>query len=279
MINDICKRNRTLMKIALITLALLMFILSGCDSRAPKVQKGMKAYLEAKYGIEFLVGPPYVEGDMGNAHYIAKAMPKGQPGIIFIVRDQSKLDKAGEPGDYGDYYLNEKWNYQGKVAIEKKMKEIYGESVDMKVSYDFGGGGYAQKDLDFEQVFEIRKNRSKASINLNIEIFMDSSQFNKEVEVEKAYKILKMFVIDFGSKSYSFDAIFIDKVDKKDYLANSDPYIKKTIKKFDPEARYPEPYASVINSKRVPGCFRLWSSQEEPVTIRSSKDLHKFFRD
>jgi len=259
-----------------VVVVFFMFALSGCDSRAPKVQKGMKAYLEKKYGIEFLVGPPYVEGDMGNAHYIAKAMPKGQTGIIFIVKDQSKLDKAGEPGDYGDYYPREKFNYMGTQAVKKKMREIYGESVDMNVSYQFSGGRINQLNLDFDEVF---KKNPDSIISLRIEIFMDSSQLNKEAEVAKAYNILKAYVLDNRSKRYYFNLILLDNADKKDYLADSDPYIKKTIKKFDPEARYPEPYASVINSKRVPGCFRLWSSQEEPVTIRSSKDLHKFFRD
>jgi hypothetical protein len=249
-----------------VVLVFFIFALSGCDSTAPKVQKGMKAYLEAKYGIEFLVGPPYVEGDMGNAHYIAKAMPKGQPGIIFIVTDQSKLHEAGEPGDYGDYYPREKFNYMGTQAVKKKKREVYGESVDMNVSYQFSGGRIDQLNLDFDEVF---KKNPDSIISLDIEIFMDGSQFNKEVEAAKAYMMLKAFILDNKSKGYHFRMIFIDKTDKQDYLANKDLYDKRT----HPNIRYSDEHQEEINSKRVLGCFRLRPSSDKPIKINNSSDL------
>jgi hypothetical protein len=267
------KYSVSLKIIAFLFISLLMFTLFGCDDRPQKVQQGMKTYLQDRYGIEFVVGQPYVTGSMDTAHYQAKAHPKGQPEIKFTVDEMSRVNEAGneyKPEYFRDYYLKEKWNYQGSQAIEKKMREIYGESVDMKITYDFGKGGYAHRDLDFDQLF---KQRLNSIISLRIELFIDSTQFNNETEAAKAFAILKTFILDNKSKHYHFDVIFIDKADKKDYLADKDPYSKKTSKKAFPEVRYSDKYEEVINSKRVPGCFRLYSTSEKPLKINSSSDL------
>jgi hypothetical protein len=261
-----------------ISLVFFLLALSGCDDRPQKVQQGMKAYLQDRYGIEFVVGQPYVTGSMDTAHYQSKAHPKGQPEIKFNVDEMSRLDEAGKeykPEYYRDYYLEAKWDYQGEQAIEKKMREIYGASVDMKVSYRFSGGRFEQMNWDFDKVFKANPN---SIISLNIEIFMDGSKFNNETEAAKAYAILKAFILDNKSKEYFFDVIFLDKADKQDYLANSDLYVKKTILKYHPKTSYSNKYKKEINAKRVLGCFRMGSSSEKPVKINSVSDLMKYFR-
>jgi hypothetical protein len=274
--SDEAKYSLNLKLIACILISLLLLVLAGCDDRPQKVQQGMKTYLQDRYGIEFVVGLPYVTGSMDTAHYQAKAYPKWQPEIKFVVDEMSRLHEAGKeynPEYFRDYYLKEKWNYQGSKAIEKKMRELYGESVDMRVSYDFGRGGYAHRELDFDQLF---KQRLNSTISLRIELFIDSTEFNNETEAAKAFAILKTFILDNKSKHYHFDVIFIDKADKQDYLSNKDPYSKKTSKKAFPEVRYSDKYEEVINSKRVPGCFRLYSTSEKPLKLNSSSDLIRF---
>jgi|GEM_PF-5889429 len=272
------KYNVNFKIIACAFISLLVLGLSGCDNRPQKVQQGMKAYLQDRYGIEFVVGQPYVTGSMDTAHYQAKAYPKGQPGIKFNVDEMSRLDEAGKeynPEYFRDYYQRAKFNYLGTQALEKKMREIYGESVDMKVKYEFSGGRFDQMNWDFDKVFKANPN---SIISLNIEIFMDGSQFNNETEAAKAYAIFKSFVLDNKSNDYFFDVIFIDKADKQDYLANSDLYVEKTILIFHPERSYSDKYKKEINAKRVLGCFRIGSPLKKPVRINSGSDLLKYFR-
>jgi hypothetical protein len=269
MINDMGKRYGRLRKIAFIVIALLTIIMFGCDDRPQKVQQGMKKYLQDRYGIEFVVGQPYVTGSMDTEHYQAKAYPKGQPEIKFTVDEMSRLHEASKeynPDYFRDYYLEAKWDYQGVQAIEKKMRAVYGESVDMKVSYRFSGGRFDQMNLDFDKVF---KTNPGSIISLEIVVFMDGSQFNNEAEAAKAFAILKTFILDNKSKHYHFDVIFIDNADKQDYLSHKDLYLKRTY----PDIRYSEAYQKDINSKRVLGCFRLRPSTEEPITIKNSGDL------
>jgi hypothetical protein len=272
------KYSVSLKIIAFLFISLLMFTLFGCDDKTQKVQQGMKTYLQDRYNIEFVVGQPYVTGSMDTAHYQAKAYPKGQPEIKFVVDEMSRLHEAGKeykPEYFRDYYLEAKWDYQGVQAIEKKMREVYGESVDMKVSYRFSGGRFDQMNLDFDKVF---KTNPGSIISLSIVVFMDGSQFNIKSEADKVYTILKSFVLDNASKNYFFDVMFLDKADKQDYLANSDLYVEKTILKFHPDSGYSEKHEKEINSKRVLGCFRLRSTSEKPVTINSVSNLMKYFR-
>jgi hypothetical protein len=259
--------------ITCILMSLFLFGLSGCDDRPQKVQQGMKTYLQDRYGIEFVVGQPYVTGSMDTAHYQAKAYPKGQPEIKFTVDEMSRLHEASKeynPDYFRDYYLKAKWNYQGTKAIEIKMREIYGESVDMRVNYDFSGGGYANRNLDFEKVFEKSKN-SGSHIYLNYVIFMDETQFNKETEASKSYSIIKPFVLDNKGADYTISILYIAKALKEDYLANPTPYFDKAINKIYQGNKEKKILCHFWLRAFPPAYENL-----KPREIRSSEDIIKF---
>lgn len=200
-------------------LAVLLIIMGGCSvmkSEKEQVQQSMADYLKSKYGIEFEVGVPYMTGSMGTAHYQAKAHPKGQPEIEFLINgDNYDLRMNGK---YDENYLKVKWSYQGKQEVEKKLREVYGEGADINISSYYLGmkNSYQYKDLDFAQVFE--QSHGLGVIELHYEVFIGKDQFNKEVEAKMAYQILKPFVLDFGSSACSFSVTYIDKAFKQVYL-------------------------------------------------------------
>jgi hypothetical protein len=263
------KRARVLKVVAYIILTILVIELGGCsifDGKGKEVQRGMAVYLQEKYGMEFEVEMPYVIGDYSLAHYQAKAHPKGQSQPEFLVNDRSSLDEAGFIGKYDDYYMEKKWNYQGRMEIEKKIREIYGETADFTVRYGFGGGSYALKDLDYTQVVEIGKSRgNNGTSDLSCDVFMDGAQFNKEAEAEKAYKLLKPLIFDLGNR-YNVYILYIDKSDKDDYQKNSKLYHDKT---------YNHEYLA-NKDKKILGYFRISCSPEKTSIINSGSDIIKF---
>lgn len=179
-----------------------------------KVQQSMTAYLNGKYGMEFEVNSPYITGSMRTSHYQAKAYPKGHPEFEFLVDGDVYSERMN--GKYNDYYLKAKWSYQGKQEVEKKLREVYGESVDFNISMYLLIGSFALKDLNYAEVF--KKNHGNGRAELHYDVFMDGAQFNKEVEAEKAYKILKSFILDYGSDVDNFSVTYIDKNFRQDYL-------------------------------------------------------------
>lgn len=249
--------------LSFILLAMVLVILGGCSlpgGKAEKVRQGMTAYLQDRYGLEFEVGKPYVTGSMSTAHYQAKAHPKGQPPMEFLVNDESSLENAGS-GNYSEYYLEAKWSYQGKQEVEKKLREVYGEGADFNISnYEFVGDS-AFKDLDYAQVFE--KSHGRGLIHLHYDVFMNGAHFNKEAETIKAYQIMKSLVLDFGG-GYSFSVTYIDKAFKQDYLTKPRDYIG-----LDKAYQGGE----LLNFLQVG-----YISSSKPIAINSGSDLVEFLK-
>lgn len=271
------KKSATLKVIVCVSLAFALLLLGGCfasGGKTQKVQQGMAAYLHDRYGIEFDVGKPYVTGSMSTAHYQAKVHPKEQPEIEFLVNDQSSLEDAGS-GKYADYYLEAKWSYQGKQEVEKKLRKVYGEGADFRVvSYEFGGGSYVLKDLDYVQVFE--KTHAEGNINIDYDIYMESTQFNKEIEAQKAYHIFKSFILDYGTSRYYFSVTYIDKSFKQDYLENSKPYIDKW-RVLHRGVHFSDKYEKEIEDKNLLGRISIGPKPSETIVINRENDLVKYY--
>lgn len=259
------KRVKIFKVVACIFLAIALLVLGGCSGdETKKVQQGMTAYLQERYGIEFEVEKPYITGGGDASHYQAKAHPKEQREPIFLVNGDSYPVRLN--GKYDDDYLKKKWDYQGKLEIEKKIREIYGESADYAVSYSFGGGSYVLKDLDYSQVFEASKNSKINSTSAILyDVFIDGAQFNKEKEAEKVYKLLKPYIFDF-SNNYNVYITYIDKSDKEDYLKNTKLYSDKAYRNI----------YSANKDKKILGYFCLRSTKEKPYIINSGSDIIKF---
>lgn len=267
----ICKASKKLTMFAGILLGMVLIMMSGCSKTSAtteQVRQGMTAYLNDRYSMEFEVDTPAIVGDGNGAIHRAKAHPKGQPEIQFLVSDWMSVNKHQIPDPtkrYSDNYLDEKWFYQGEQEIAKKLREVYGPEVDFCMgTYEFTCGGYALKDLDYGEVFE--KSHGKGRVFLSYVIFMDSAQFNKATEAEKVYKILKPFVVDYGTEDYVVSVKYIDKADKRDYLSNPDPYNDKARK---------QDYSGNKDKKIIEN-FWIRSSAAKPLALNSSSDIIKF---
>ena len=255
------KKDIVLKLITLLTLVLAVMMLPGClGQKQEQVRKEMTAYLNERYGLEFVVGKPYLTGSGLTTHYEAIAYPKGQPEIKFEVYQNYN---TGDPKDYGDNYLLKKWSYQGKLEIAKKLRQVYGESVDFRIVYRFGDPDYAFKDLDFAEAF--KKSRGKGQFYLFYDLFVDGTQINKLAEAEKAYKIMKPFVLDYGGAYYDFAVVYINKAYKQEYLENMDKY------QNDGE------YRKLFNERKTLGYLLVRQSPLAHIEVSKGSDLVKYF--
>jgi hypothetical protein len=264
---------------ALALMVTIVFVLSGCEDKEEKIRQGMKAYLEDRYGIEFVVGKPYISGDGGAARYEAKAYPKGKPQIEFHISDKENMEKSG-PVEYNDWYLQAKWNYQGKLEVEMKIKEIYGADANFFVDkYVFGGGGYRHKDLDHNRVMGESRGDKSARGRLEYTVFVDEASFNKEEEAHKAFAILESLFLDYGFVESSFFVTFIDRADMKDYLSNPKPYKDQASRNHDIQRGF-RPQYPLPNPKKILGRFMFAPRLNDPIyqKVKSGNDIIKYSR-
>jgi len=261
--------------IACIFISLLLLVVCGCEDKEKKIREGMRAYLENRYGIEFVIDKLYINGDGGAARYEAKAHPKGQPKIQFVISDKENMEKSG-PVEYRDSYLTTKWSYQGKLAAEKKIKEVYGPNTDFVVEYIFRGGWYKHKDMDYSQVMEQIRNAG-ARDDLEYVVFVDGSKFSIEEEALKAYKILKAFIIDYGFERAWFQVTYIDKADMKDYLSNPKAYEDQASRNYHIQTGF-RPQYPLPTPKKILGRFMFAPISDSPIyhKINSGRDIIKY---
>jgi hypothetical protein len=279
------RKNKLLRGITCLLLAAALLLLSGCSSLTYKlhheeVKQHMEAHLKERYGIDFETKPYLFELAFwsNNSYWEAEAAPAGQPEMKFKVRGSKRADSIDytryDDDKYTDNYLNVKWPYQAKQEIEKKLREVYGPDVDFNIrAYKFEGGSYALKDLDFDQLFQ--KNYGHGEINLDYDIFMDSTQFNKAVEAKRIYPILKRFVLDSGSDSCSIHVQYVDKACKQDYLSNSRLYLDNWFVQHRKQ-HYNAEYVERIKDKNLLNCFG-WSRKSKTTTLTNDSALVKFF--
>ena len=228
--------------------------------KSKEVQQGMTEYLNKKYGIEFeFVEKPYLTGNEGFGYKSqAKVIPVGKPELEFFVEEKNK-----NTGVYIDGYLQVKWTYEGKQEIEKKIREVYGSETDFDLRYTFRYNKEEFKDLSHTEV--ITKCNGNANIDIICYIFSDE-KFNKYEEVEKAYKILKPYLIDNKINYYDFDVIVFKQKYKQEYVSNGNTTGKKSFDILHEEG-------ALINFLKV---YNL--KQTHPIEVNSSSDLIKFFQ-
>lgn len=230
---------------------------------AENARKSMVASLQEHYGLEFEVGKPYQTGSFRT--YEALAYPKGQPAIKFKV-------KQGY-----DNYLLIKWNYQGKMEVEKKLRAIYGEQADFRISSCSFFFGDAYKDLDFTQALEKTRGNDKTKTELSYDVFIDGFQFKQDEEAKKAFEVIKTFVLDHDKDHFNFSVVYIDKADKQDFLANSKPYYRNWSFLYYDKLTKRNKYEQEIEGKNMLGYLRVFPSSSKPAVINDASDLIKYF--
>jgi hypothetical protein len=263
---------------AFVLIGVLLLILSGCDNRRPKIHKLMTDYLHDRYGMDFVVGQLKADGDIASAGCEAKAYPKGQPHLEFRVDYQNNCFQGEITKDeLRDNFLSIRWSYQGKLEIEKKIREVYGESAEFVVEeYYIGGGEYEDRDLGYLQIMEKVRGTRDAGYRLYYTVFVDGATFNKKEEARKAYMIMKTFVLDYGVTHTKFIVTFIDKVDKHDYLSNKKLYEKQLFRNLS--VQHGSDYANPPEyPKKIIGCFMFRPNVGDQMyrTIKAGKDIIK----
>jgi hypothetical protein len=267
-------RQNLLRIVVCVFMAVLLLVLSGCDNRSPKIHKLMSDYLRDRYGMEFVVGQLRARGDVPSTGCAAKAYPKDQLHLEFTVHYQNNCYQGEITRDeLRDNFLSIRWSYQGKLEIEKKIREVYGDSAQFVVNYDIGGGDYKDRDLDYWQMMEQIHGTRGIMDELYYTVFVDGAKFNKEEEAKKAHQILKTFVLDYRFTDTRFRVIYIDKADKQDYLSNTKPYIDQFVRNSNEQ--HGSDYANPpTNPKKIVGCFMF----VDPIyhKIKSHKDIVKY---
>ena len=250
----------------LFLLTIIGFILGGCsmsNGKTEQVQKGMEEYLKKTYDKEFVVGEPYLSGNEGFGYiYQTKAYPKGQPELEFFVEgDRSNT------GVYIDGYLQVLWTYQGRHELEKALREVYGDNFIVD-NYEFRYNQKKFKDLNYLEV--IGKSNGNATIMISYNIFSD--EFNKEIEAEKAYRIMKAFLLDYKINKYDFTVVNFKKAFRDEFEANGNNHGRDKdgqVKSFD----------MLHQEKTLINALLPYHLEEtHPIVINNSKDLIKWYK-
>jgi hypothetical protein len=263
--------------IACVFISVLLLVLSGCDNRSPKIHKLMSDYLRDRYGMEFVVGQLRADGDIPSAGCEAKAYPKGQPHLEFEVDYQNNCFR-GEitRNELKDNFLSIRWSYQGKLEIEKKIREVYGKSAEFVIAkYFIGGAEYEDRDLGYWQMME-KLRGTRGGGRLYYTVFLDGTTFDKEEEAIKTYQILKRFILDYRFTKTAFIVTFIDKANKQDYLANTAVYEKQLFRNLSEQ--HGSDYANPPKyPKKIVGCFMFRPNVGDQMyrTIKGGKDIIK----
>ncbi len=228
------------------------------NKKAEEVEQGMKEYLSKKYNEEFeFVKKPYLYGNEGSVPiYQAKAIPVGRPEYEFFV-EGDRLNS----GPYIDGYLQAKWTYQGKQEVDKKIREVYGVDTNFFLRYTFEYNDDKFKDLNHSEV--LSKCDGKAYINICIDFFCD--KFDKSVEAEKAYQILKAYVLDNKIDMYNLTILYFDKGFRQQYDANGNFEGNKTFDQLNEEG-------VLINYLKV------YDFGEHSREVNRSSDVIKYYK-
>ena len=255
-------RGVVVKKIYLLTLIVLAFMLGGCgeDSKTQEVKQGMEAYLKRNYEMEFEVGKPYLTGNKGFGYfYQVKAFPKGKPELEFFVEG----DKSNS-GVYVDNYLQVLWTSQGRKEVEAKIREVYGKDIDFILHYNFAYHNKNFKDLDHSEV--LAKCNGRAYIEISFDIFGDT-QIDKELEAQKAFQVMKPYLLDNNIARYHFNVIFLAKDFKEEYFRNP------------PNDSYGKSFDELYKEKKLINFLKTYNlEQTHPIEVKDSKDLIQWFK-
>lgn len=181
------------------------------------VKQNMENYLRATYGKEFVVSEPRLVG--GNWT---------RPPNEYISRDAYPADDSEikfdiswfiRPRTYSDHYLTAKLSTEGKRAMEKKLREVYGEGNFYIQRYESGWSKVNLKVDDHRLTWsDLMNTRSERSnIDFSYFVFFDG-KLDRKKEAQRACKILKENLIDYKVGHYNFSVDYIYSNKKKECM-------------------------------------------------------------
>ena len=128
---------------------------------------------------------------------IAQAYPQEQPDLKFEVYYDLDFDK------YGDSYVNNKFSKLGFKYLEKKLKAVYDK--DNVILTQFRCWNIPQDAQEFDYVQVLNNYGDKMNVSFTYYVILNDG-FDKNIEAEKVYKILKENVFN---KNESLNSINI----------------------------------------------------------------------
>ncbi|PRX39845.1 hypothetical protein CLV97_1193 [Planifilum fimeticola] len=173
---------------------LILCLLSGCSLFYPsedpaKVQKEIIRYLENKYGQEFVVvREAKYNYELGEFSLIAH--PKGNKRVTFVGY------KSKNRG-YFDTYPVALWSKQSEDEIKPLIDQLYPARERWEFTSDVGTNESLYEELDHKNLpdyQEIRKQHpDKMRSIVDIFLFKDLNESNKDEELEKAFQLIEFF--------------------------------------------------------------------------------------
>lgn len=201
------------------------------EQQKTTLQQKMKYYLDASYERDFKVGKPFLTGNEGFGYnmWIAEVYPTDEPELKFHIA-WGKNDLS----PYQDSYLVTKRSAQGKAEISQYLKEVYGQ--DVPLTYKLSETAKDLERLDHDEL--LTKHGDTVVFELFYYVFTDT--FDKQAESEKAFKVLKKYVLDNHPKYYVFVVDYISSQYKDEFNKGFKSDQQKFLATYDSEKLFKE---------------------------------------
>jgi len=177
------------------------------------VKENMEKYMRTTYGKEFVLSEPRLVGGGWGRPATTYVSKKAYP----VDDHEIKFDISWDTQErtYIDTYLAARWSMEGRMAMERKLREVYGEGNFFIRKY-FSAWNDA-KDQKFTWA-DVMKNRSQCNrIDFSYFVFFDGA-LNRKKEAQRAYKILKANFIDYKVRQYHFSVYLMYSNKKKEFF-------------------------------------------------------------
>ncbi|MEN6327463.1 MAG: hypothetical protein ABFD18_14825 [Syntrophomonas sp.] len=197
----------------------LLNVYFDSENQKTLLQHKMKSYLETTYVRDFTVGKPFITGNEGFGYnmWVAEVYPTDEPDLKFHIA-WGKNDSS----PYQDSYLVTRRSAQGKAEISKYLNEVYGQEV--YIQYDLSTNIPELEKLDHNEL--LTKHGENVRFHLKYYVFVD--KFDKQVEAEKAFKVLNSYVYSNRLDHYFFVVNYLS----NDYKTEFDKGILQNPQRF-----------------------------------------------
>jgi len=210
--------NKTVKILSIITVIFFALITNSWGDhmfdKKLSVKENMGKYMRTTYGKEFVLSEPRLVGGGWGRPATTYVSKKAYP----VDDHEIKFDISWDTQErtYIDTYLATRWSMEGRKAMERKLREVYGEG-NFYIRKFFSGWNDA-KDQKFTWVDLMKKRAERNRIDFYYAVFFEGG-LNRKKEAQRAYKILKGNFIDYKVGQYNFAVLFIYK-DNKEQLIN-----------------------------------------------------------
>lgn len=219
--------------------------------------RGMKKYLEEKYGQDFVVENLKSKWNTAYMTVIlsADAHLKSNKEVDFTVIKEPKL--------YRDTYLRTLWSWQGRKKLEEEVCEIYGKgNYHVRVvDADIRWRSKKVNNLSYDDI--IREYNDIAEVSIWMASFTD--KFDEKAEAEKAFELYQKIFVKNKVKFQDLGIEIVENNKREEYFkfVNSERihdikelYEEKTIKErikvlywYDSDKEGPKDVKDIIKNR------------------------------